>query len=393
MENTDITRSYGFFDGPETLVEIIKPSESVMLPLEESYEIAMISAAMDPQDVVATSDNTKPSATLYATYKGKTVVLCTLRPETLEQFSLTQVFDFYEESEEDEDDEMPSALVLSCKGAFPIHMVALVQANPEIVKDGEGPQGFGGMMGADEMDMDSEDDEDSEGCDDEVCPDLIANTLKNSSSASIEELSESEEEATETLVAPEVVEVVTAPVKAAAPVEVVAKLSKSAKRKINKDLKAAEAAKVVAAASPVAKKAKVEVAAPVVAPVVAKPNSPAPVKQAKVVSKVVEGVTIVDTMVGKGPVTKKGKSVALLYKGSLTNGKKFDSCTSRKQPFTFRYGMGEVVRGMDIGLKDMRVGGKRTITIPSGLAYGKKGAGNDIPPNSTLVFELELLKA
>jgi FKBP-type peptidyl-prolyl cis-trans isomerase len=75
----------------------------------------------------------------------------------------------------------------------------------------------------------------------------------------------------------------------------------------------------------------------------------------------------------------------------LTNGKQFDASQNRKKPFSFRHGIGDVIKGMDIGIEGMRSGGKRTITIPSKLGYGKSGAPPTIPGNSTLVFDIELL--
>lgn len=81
----------------------------------------------------------------------------------------------------------------------------------------------------------------------------------------------------------------------------------------------------------------------------------------------------------------------ILYKGKLENGKQFDAAQNRKSPFSFRLGIGNVIKGMDIGVEGMRAGGKRTITIPSNLAYGAKGAPPSIPPSSNLIFDIELL--
>ncbi|GAB9472462.1 hypothetical protein Gpo141_00009640 [Globisporangium polare] len=108
-------------------------------------------------------------------------------------------------------------------------------------------------------------------------------------------------------------------------------------------------------------------------------------------SRVHKGVTIEETAVGKGPAVLKGRKVSILYKGRLENGKQFDSNTNRKKPFSFRHGIGDVIKGMDIGIEGMRSGGKRTILIPSKLGYGKAGAGPDIPGNANLIFDIELL--
>lgn len=108
-------------------------------------------------------------------------------------------------------------------------------------------------------------------------------------------------------------------------------------------------------------------------------------------TRVHKGVTIEETAVGKGPAVMKGRKVSILYKGRLENGKQFDSNTNRKKPFSFRHGIGDVIKGMDIGIEGMRSGGKRTILIPSKLGYGKAGAGPDIPGNANLIFDIELL--
>jgi peptidylprolyl isomerase len=103
------------------------------------------------------------------------------------------------------------------------------------------------------------------------------------------------------------------------------------------------------------------------------------------------GLKYQDLVVGNGPSPKAGAKVVVHYTGWLTNGVMFDSSVSRNQPFTFRLGRGEVIKGWDEGVATMHVGGKRKLTIPPGLAYGSKGYAGAIPPNSTLIFEVELL--
>jgi FKBP-type peptidyl-prolyl cis-trans isomerase len=94
---------------------------------------------------------------------------------------------------------------------------------------------------------------------------------------------------------------------------------------------------------------------------------------------------------GTGDEAKDGDEVTVNYKGTLEDGSVFDSSYERGEPFTFTLGQGQVIEGWDKGLVGMKVGGKRKLTIPPEMAYGEKGAGSDIPPNSTLIFEVELL--
>ncbi|MGV3666646.1 MAG: FKBP-type peptidyl-prolyl cis-trans isomerase [Leptospira bouyouniensis] len=100
---------------------------------------------------------------------------------------------------------------------------------------------------------------------------------------------------------------------------------------------------------------------------------------------------IIDIVVGKGDEAFSGSYVTVHYVGKLKNGTKFDSSRDRNRPFEFNLGAGEVVKGWDKGIKGMRVGGKRKLIIPPELGYGSKKVGN-IPPDSTLIFEVELLK-
>jgi FKBP-type peptidyl-prolyl cis-trans isomerase len=100
---------------------------------------------------------------------------------------------------------------------------------------------------------------------------------------------------------------------------------------------------------------------------------------------------IEDSKIGTGAEAIAGKSVSVHYTGWLTDGTKFDSSKDRNQPFSFQLGGGQVIKGWDQGVVGMKVGGVRKLTIPASLGYGDRGAGGVIPPNATLVFEVELL--
>lgn len=102
-------------------------------------------------------------------------------------------------------------------------------------------------------------------------------------------------------------------------------------------------------------------------------------------------IKIEDLKVGTGPSPQVGQTIVTHYTGRLTNGTKFDSSVDRSVPFTYRYGVGQVIKGWDMGIATMKVGGKRRVTIPSELAYGTRDVGI-IPANSPLVFDIELLR-
>ena len=103
------------------------------------------------------------------------------------------------------------------------------------------------------------------------------------------------------------------------------------------------------------------------------------------------GLVIEEMIVGSGDEAQAGQSVSVHYTGWLMDGTKFDSSKDRGDPFGFPLGRGHVIAGWDQGVQGMRIGGKRKLTIPSELGYGARGAGGVIPPNATLVFEVELL--
>lgn len=103
------------------------------------------------------------------------------------------------------------------------------------------------------------------------------------------------------------------------------------------------------------------------------------------------GLSYIDITPGTGATPKPGDHVNVHYTGYLTDGKKFDSSVDRGQPFNFTIGRGQVIKGWDEGVMTMKIGGKRKLIIPASLGYGERGAGHVIPPNATLIFDVELL--
>ena len=118
----------------------------------------------------------------------------------------------------------------------------------------------------------------------------------------------------------------------------------------------------------------------------------APAGDAKPYDFIPSGLIKEDLVMGRGPVAHAGHSIVVHYVGWLTDGKQFDSSRARHDPLDFALGAGDVIKGWDEGIEGMRVGGKRRLTIPPALAYREHGLGGVIPPQATLVFEVELLE-
>lgn len=121
------------------------------------------------------------------------------------------------------------------------------------------------------------------------------------------------------------------------------------------------------------------------------PNTKAPTKVTGPGVKTASGLQYWDIKVGTGQEAKDGDHVKVHYTGWLTSGKKFDSSVDAHQPFELTLGKGEVIKGWDEGIAGMKVGGKRQLRIPPDLAYGAKGYPGVIPPNATLIFDVQLL--
>jgi peptidylprolyl isomerase len=124
------------------------------------------------------------------------------------------------------------------------------------------------------------------------------------------------------------------------------------------------------------------------------PN-PAPAQPAQKPMTTSSGLQIIDTKIGTGATPRTGQTAVVHYTGWLSNngakGQKFDSSVDRNEPFEFPLGQGRVIKGWDEGVASMKIGGKRTLIVPPQLGYGARGAGGVIPPNATLIFDVELL--
>ena len=121
-------------------------------------------------------------------------------------------------------------------------------------------------------------------------------------------------------------------------------------------------------------------------------NNSSPTKVTGKAHATSSGLEYWDITQGTGATATSGKHVKVHYTGWLTSGKKFDSSVDRKEPFEFKLGNGDVIKGWDEGVEGMKVGGKRQLRVPPQLGYGSQGAGGVIPPNATLIFDVQLLE-
>ena len=122
------------------------------------------------------------------------------------------------------------------------------------------------------------------------------------------------------------------------------------------------------------------------------PSTSSPAKVSGQPTTTPSGLQYWDVVVGTGATAQPGNNVKVHYSGFLTNGKKFDSSRDRGEPFVFPLGAGQVIKGWDEGVAGMKAGGQRQLRIPPELGYGASGAGSVIPPNATLIFDVELLE-
>ncbi len=129
-----------------------------------------------------------------------------------------------------------------------------------------------------------------------------------------------------------------------------------------------------------------------ITPVASNPTPTGPVVTPISSEELQDGLKIADYKIGTGSAVKAGDTVVIDYVGMLENGQVFDSSLQRNQPFETQIGVGKVIKGWDEGVVGMQVGGRRRLIIPASLGYGEQGAGGVIPPNATLIFDVQLLQ-
>ncbi|KAG7384368.1 hypothetical protein PHYBOEH_009555 [Phytophthora boehmeriae] len=361
---------------------VVKPGHPLKWPNEvEDFCMQLNSAALG-------ADAAKGRSTLSVNVKKSKIALCTLTPEVAEQWNLTQTFT-----------PLDGELEFVVDGPNAIHLTGFIEVEEE--EDSGDEHDFDDMGDGEEEeeeemmvfggDSSSDDGEEEEELNDEP--------TKNRFEVLEERVHNQEELVAKKSPKKEV----TAKKEVATKKEVTKKEAAAAKEAAKKAAKEKEEKEAKKQAKDAAKKEREEKTAKKLAEVTAestkgkKRAAPAEAvdvpKKTKVTTRQHKGVTIEEIAVGKGRAVMRGRKVGILYRGRLTNGKQFDATQNRKKPFTFRHGIGDVIKGMDIGIEGMRAGGKRTITIPSRLGYGRGGAPPTIPGNADLIFEIEVVSA
>ncbi|KAG0296445.1 peptidylprolyl isomerase fpr4 [Dissophora globulifera] len=308
--------------------------------------------------MAALDEDTKPCrSSVRVTVDKKTFILCSLIAGKVEQQTLDLVFTEGE------------SITFSVSGENAVHLSGnYLPEDEEMDYDSDEEDMYGDE---DEEDMDEDEDEEDDDENEEV---IVTKGAKR--------IAKFEEEPTKKQAVPEkkqkVSEEKAVPVKKDAPAKKEAPAKKDAAKKeeaTKKDAAKKEGAdKKDAAKKDAAKKDA--------------PKKEEPKKDNKKV--LANGLIIEDVKVGTGQAAKSGKKIGMRYIGRLTNGKVFDKNTNGA-PFNFNLGRGEVIKGWDLGIQGMQLGGERRLTIPPALAYGSQGAPPDIPRNATLVFEVKLV--
>ncbi|KAF9431099.1 peptidylprolyl isomerase fpr4 [Entomortierella beljakovae] len=323
----------------------VLPGKTYSQVVESSFKLSMVTHTVISTAALDEEVKTGRSS-VRVTVDKKTFILCSLTPGKFEQQTLDLVFTEGE------------SITFSVSGDNTVHL------SGNYLPDDEGMD-----YDSDEMDLYGEGDEDDEDIEDE----------------DEEEDDEEEEETT----------IVTKGAKRVAKFEEPAKKQAAEKKqKVTEEkaipVKAKEAPKKEEAKKEAKKETKKETKKE--EPKKEEPKKAAKKEEPKKDNKKVlsNGLIIEDVKVGAGQAAKSGKKIGMRYIGRLTNGKVFDKNTSGK-PFNFNLGRGEVIKGWDLGIQGMMLGGERRLTIPPALAYGAQGAPPDIPRNATLVFEVKLV--
>ncbi|KAE9359631.1 hypothetical protein PF008_g2178 [Phytophthora fragariae] len=335
------------------------------------------------------ADATTGRSTLSVVAKTSKIALCTLTPNVAEQWNLAQTFT-----------PMDGAIEFVVDGPNAIHLTGFIEVEEEedsgdehdfddMSEDDDEMMVFGDDDGSSDDDVD-ENEEEQEELNDEAKKNRFEVLEERVHSDAPESKKKSPKKEVKKEVKKESKKEAAAKKAAAAAAEA----EKKAKEEKEAEKKMAKAAKVAEKEKKTAEKLAEVTAGSVKSKKRAAPAESVEVpKKAKVATRMHKGVTIEDVAVGKGRPVQRGRKVGIVYRGRLTNGKQFDATQNRKKPFTFRHGIGDVIKGMDIGIEGMRVGSKRTITIPSKLGYGREGSPPVIPSNADLIFEIEVVSA